>query len=103
VYYGIMCLDIGGKGSTPAKRKTNRKGHKMKNLKWQQQRQNLLAEIDRQLAAKKRKAIQFANRIVLDLDVQNCPAAIDAAAVEIRYLAFQMRNLKIARLAAANA
>jgi len=70
---------------------------------WQQQRQNLLAEIDRQLAAKKRKAIQFANRIVLDLDVQNNPAAIDAAAVEIRYLAFQMRNLKIARLAAATA
>jgi len=71
--------------------------------KWQQQRRNLLEELDRQIAAKKRRAIQFANRIVLDLDVQNSPAAIDAAAVEIRYLAFQMRHLKIARLAAATA
>ena len=75
----------------------------MKMQTWQQRRQDLLAEIDRKIAEKKRKAIQFANRIVLDLDVQNTPAAMDAAAVEIRYLAFQMRNLKIARLAAANA
>ncbi len=70
---------------------------------WQQRRQDLLAALDRKIAEKKRKAIQFANRIVLDLDVQNNPAAMDSAAVEIRYLAFQMRNLKIARLAAATA
>lgn len=98
-YYGILCTVNAGDRPSPIREKERYK----KMQKWQQQRRNLIEEIDRQLTAKKRKAIQFANRIVLDLDVQNSPAAIDAAAVEIRYLAFQMRNLKIARLAAANA
>jgi len=70
---------------------------------WQQQREKLVEEIDRQLAAKKRKAVQLANRIVLDLTVRETPATLDAVALEIRYLAFQMRKLKIARLAAMTA
>ena len=70
----------------------------MKN--WMKKRTTLAEEIDRQLAMKKRKAVQLANRIVLDLTVRENPAALDAVAVEIRYLAFQMRNLRMARFAA---
>ena len=71
--------------------------------RWEKKRTTLVGEIDRQLAEKKRRSVQLANRIVLDLTVRENPAVLDSVALEIRYLAFQMRKLRLARFAALTA
>lgn len=95
-----MGTKSGGKASARNKKEKGKKMQQVKVIKVKPGRDKLREEIKNQLARKGARAGMLIGRLGADKEsVIWKPTDLDAIASELRYLAFQIRNLQQAKLA----
>ena len=95
-----MSQKNGGKGLRETKKEKGKKMQQVKVIKVKPGRDKLREEIKNQLARKGARAGILIGRLGADKEaVIWKPTDLDAIASELRYLAFQIRNLQQAKLA----